>query len=295
VSGRSEIRDLGHARYEGPRTPTRGRFWIIARNVVRVGWSQRLGVKLPLIFAVCTTIAAAVVMYTLRDKLAVMVRARGAPIPQAEKIIFFAVEFYEFSAFILATIVACSSIANDMTMGSFQFYFARPIRPRDYVLGKILGMALLIGLPMFGGPVVLSLVRLIFADSLAEAWSLAHYVPRAMLLGLVGTAGFVLPAAGLGALVGKRAPAQALFAIYYLLVSPAAMVLSVPLDLPYLQVLSVHRSIGIIGRAIFDLPTGNMDPPAVFAGVAVMVLALAGFALVAWRVNRAEAAGLGGG
>ncbi len=63
----SEIHDLGTSRYEGPRTPPGRRFWTVSRNVFGVSWRSRWGVKFPFLVAVATTIAAAVVMYVLRD------------------------------------------------------------------------------------------------------------------------------------------------------------------------------------------------------------------------------------
>ena len=148
----TEIHDLGYTRYTGPRRPPAQRFRVIARNVFAIGWRSRWGVKLPLVLAVGTTVAASVAMYFLRSELADVVRMRGAPLPRAEQIIFIASMFFEVSAFIIALAVGCRVVADDLRLGAFQFYFARALRPRDYVVGKLGGLALLIGIPMLGGP-----------------------------------------------------------------------------------------------------------------------------------------------
>ena len=147
-------------------------------------------------------------MYVLRSALFETVRARGADIPRAEQIIFAADQFYELAAFILAVVWGCAAVANDLRLGAFQFYFARALRPRDYVAGKLLGLALLIGIPMFAGPVALSFIRLFLADGVAQAVHLASVVPRAIGLGVAGTAAYVLPVAGIGALA-RQAPDRA--------------------------------------------------------------------------------------
>jgi hypothetical protein len=296
MNERAEIHDLGYAAYTGPRAPVSRRFLAIARNVFAVAWKSRW-VKIPFLVAVGTTVASAVIMWVLRLKLAEEVRVRGGDfIPKAEDIVFHAVQFYEMSAFLLATVVACAAIADDLRLGAFQFYFSRPIRPRDYIGGKLLGLGLVIGVPMFAGPLVLAVVRLILADSMAQAWQLITIVPRAIALGVVGTAAFVLPAAGLGALLQKRQPAQALYAVYVVLISGAAYGMSVPLRFPMLRLVSILNDVTLVGRAIFGLPVdSHWDPSAGAAAAALAVLCGAGLALVIWRVRGAETAGLGGG
>src|SRR6185436_6653345 len=125
--------------------------------------------------------------------------------------------------------------------------------PRDYVAGKLLGLAMLIGIPMLLGPVILAIMRLIYADSLSSAWSLAPVLPRAVAHGLLGTVAYVLPAAGIGAWAQKRQPAQALFAVYYMLLTPAAFGLSMPLGLPALRLVSLPNALSVLGEAIFGL------------------------------------------
>lgn len=288
----AEIHDLGHAAYTGPRTPPSRRFWVIARNVIAVAWRSRLGVKLPVIIAVATTVTAAVVMYFLRLKLTEMVRARGAKIPQAEAVVFVAGAFYEFSAFILAVIVCCAAIADDLRMGAFQFYFARAIRPRDYVLGKLLGLAMVVGIPMFLGPLILAIMRLVYADSVAQAIELSPVIPRAMLHGLLGTAAYVLPAAGMGAWAQKRQPAQATFAVYFMLIAPAAFGLSIPLGAPWLRVVSLPNDLSVLGEAIFGLAHNPQDPPVWASALSLATFSTLGFFAVWRRVAYAETAGL---
>jgi hypothetical protein len=295
VKEQAEIHDLGYAPYTGPRLPVGRRFLAIAGNVFSVSQKSRW-VKFPFLVAIGTTLVAAVIMWVLRLKLADEVRVRGGDfIPKAEDIVFHAVTFYEASAFLLATVVACAAIADDLRLGAFQFYFSRPIRPRDYVAGKLLGLSMVVGFAMFAGPVLLAIVRLILADSLAQAWQLIAIIPRALALGVIGTLAFVLPAAGLGALIQKRQPAQALFAVYVVLISAAAYGMSVPLGFPALRLVSVIQDVTLVGKAIFGLPIDrHWDPSPTAAAAALAVLCGAGLFLVIWRVRGAETAGLGG-
>ena len=291
----TQIHDLGYEAYRGPRMPPSRRFLVIARNVFGVAWQSRWGVKVPFIYAVGVTLAASVVMYVVRDRLFEMVRDRGVPIPRAEQIIFFAWTFLRLAGYILAAIVACAAVANDLRMGAFQFYFSRPLRPRDYVLGKLLGVTLVVGVPMFCGPVLLSLVRLLFADSLGQAAQLLPILPRAALLGILGTAALTLPAMALGAVLAKRQPAQALFVVYFVVLTTAAKAMANFLRVPELSLLDIGNDVEVIGRTLFGVALERHDPNPWLAGGTLAVVCGLSLAAIGWRVSRAETASLGGG
>src|SRR5688572_19938809 len=289
----STIHDLGYERYRGPRTSHRRRFWVIARNVFAVAWRSKWGVRLPLFATVGTTIAAIVILYVLRFTLMQLVtRAVGpATMLRAEVIHFGALQFFKLSAFVLATVVATAAIANDLRMGAFQFYFSRPIRRGDYVLGKLLGLAMIIGIPMFAGPVVVSIMVVVMAWS--DAGEVMHLIGETMLIGVLGTVAYTLPAAALGALLRKRQAAQALFAIYFLLLSTAAVGLSIPLRFPWLRLVSLPNTFEEVAQWILDLPPQLGAPPVWAAAASLAAIVTGSFALIWWRVSRAETAGLG--
>ena len=47
-----------------------------------------------------------------------------------------------------------------------------------------LALALVLGIPLFAGPMVLAVIRLLFADSVGQAVGLLGVLPRALLVGL---------------------------------------------------------------------------------------------------------------
>ena len=291
----TQIHDLGYEAYRGPRMPPSRRFLVIARNMFGVAWKSRWGVKVPILYALGVTLAASVVMYVVRDRLFDMVRDRGVPIPRADQIIFFAWNFLSLSGYILAAIIGCAAVANDLRMGAFQFYFSRPLRPRDYVLGKLLGVTLVVGVPMFCGPVLLALVRLLFADSLGHAAQLLAILPRAALLGVLGTAALTLPAMALGAVLAKRQPAQALFVVYFVVLTTAAKAMAELLRTPELSLLDIANDVEVIGRTLFGVALERNDPNPWLAGGTLAVVCGSSLAAIWWRVSRAETASLGGG
>jgi ABC-2 type transport system permease protein len=291
---KATIHDLGYQRYQGTRLAQARRFLVIARQVVRSAWRQRWGVKLPVVLAAMTVMGSAVFMFAMRHKFAEMVRSRGVPLPLPDQIIVMSGSFFEILAFVLAITVGCGTIADDLRAGAFHFYFARPLRPRDYVAGKLLGLCAVVAIPMLGGPFLLALIRLALADSSAELLRALPVVPRAIAYGAVGTLLYALPAAGLGALVGRRMPAQAAYAAYYIVVGGIVAGLAHALHAPALRAFALGADLEAVGRALFAVDAQPNTPPVLVAAAATAAFTLLG-ALAVWqRVRHAEAAGPGG-
>lgn len=296
------IYTLGYERYQGPRRELGTRFWIIARNVMRQAWKSRWGVKLPLGVAAMIVVGASVAMWVFRHEVVDMARAvadqRQLPIavPGPEVALYMSVAGFSFLAFVLTTSVACRAIADDLRMGSFQFYFSRPLRVSDYVAGKLAGVLGIVGLPMLGGPVVLALVRLLLARDAADAWANIDVLPRAMAVGVVGTLSYAIVGLALGALVRRRVWAQAGFAIYYLVLGNLIEVTAMQTGHAWLALASIEASLTSLGVALLGapVPPNTLLPPAWAAGVFTAALVGLGAWIIAWRIRHAETAALGG-
>lgn len=296
------VYELRYERYQGPRRERGTRFWIIARTLVRQAWKSTWGVKLPLALAAMVVVGASVAMWVLRHEVVEMARqaagARGVPIPVpgVEAALYMSVAVFAFLAFVLTTVVGCRAIADDLRLGSFQFYFSRPLRVLDYVTGKLTGVAIVIGLPMLAGPVLLALVRLLLAKSPADAWAHVDVIPRAMAVGVVGTVSYAVVGMAIGALARRAAWAQAGFAIYYVVIATLIETAAHKTGQPWLALLSIDANLTSVGVALFDspLPPETTLPPALAAAAATTALVAAGFWVIAWRVRGAETAALGG-
>ena len=300
--GDDAIYTLGYERYQGPRRDRATRFWIIARNVARQAWKSTWGVKLPLVLSSMVVVGASVAMWALRHEIFDMVReaAAGSPLPVAvpgvEAALYVSVSVFAFLAFVLTTGVGCRAIADDLRMGAFQFYFSKPLQVSDYVLGKLAGVLLIVGIPMFAGPVILALVRLLFAAGAADAWAHADVVPRAMAVGLVGTVSYAIVGLALGALVRRRVWAQAGFAIYYLVLANLIETAAQRADEPLLALASIDANLTSVGVALLDapMPPDALLPPAWAAAAFTALLVGLGLWTITWRVRSAETAALGG-
>ncbi len=291
--GTGTIHDQGYQRYQGMRLPQSRRFLVIARNVLTTAWKSRWGVKLPVLAAVITTVVAAGIMVAVGQ-----IESRlGGPLGQllrADAVLFYSTQFFGVWGLILAVTVATAAIADDLKSGAFQFYFSRPLRPSDYVRGKLLGLFALVGMATLAGPLVLSIIRLCLVDDVAEAVKLLAVIPRALLLGVAATLALVLPAAGLGALLTKRTPAQAAFIVYFVVFGTITEGLAHGLRTPYLALFSLRSDVLVIGRDLFGVYPEPYSPEPWQAGVAILVYALAGYLALRLRLRSAATAGLGG-
>lgn len=289
---RGAIHDLGYRPYTGPRRPYASRYLVVARNVVQMAWRLRFGVKAPIFGSALVVLGASIVMWVMGHRLTNLVRAQGAPLPHADAIVFSALPFLQLFGFVLATVVGCAAVADDLKVGAFQFYFSRPLRARDYVLGKLAGACFVIGIPLFCGPVLLSLLRLLYAESFGDALRLLPIVPRAIALGTAATLGYALPAVAAGAILPHRRAAQALFAVYFIVLAPMFEGFARHLGVPQILLLSLADDVSTVGRALFGLDARQDAPPAWQSAVALAGAATAAFALVHARVRRAEMATL---
>ena len=296
------IYTLGYERYQGPRRALGARFWIIARNVMRMAWKSTLGVKLPLGLTALVVVGASVAMWGLRHEVVDMARAvvdqANVPIeiPGVEMALYISVSAFAVLAFVLTTTVACRAIADDLRMGSFQFYFSRPLRVSDYVVGKLAGVLVIIGIPMLGGPVILALVRLLFARGAADAWAHADVLPRALAVGVVGTLSYAIVGLALGALVRRRVWAQAGFAIYYLVLGNLIELAAQETGECWLALASIDANLTSMGVALLGAPNPPeaLLPPAWAAATFTAALVGLGLWVIGWRIRHAETAALGG-
>src|SRR4030095_1170774 len=106
-------------------------------------------------------------------------QGRGGSMLRADVVLFQSQQFFALWGIILSATVATAAIADDLKSGAFQFYFSRPLRPQDYVRGKLLGLFVLVGLSTFLGPLVLAIIRACLVDDFAQAMKLLPVVPKA--------------------------------------------------------------------------------------------------------------------
>ncbi len=236
-----QLHDTGYQRYAGARRATGSRWRVIARHQIAMAWKTWWRFRAALGLAVVVTVVWGGLMYFLSNRL-----FRGMPgVPWSEAAMPMAVEWYCRVGFFLSLVLGAGTIAGDAHGGSFAFYFARSVRPRDYVVGKLAGYGALVAcLVCRRSRSVLALLRLAISDDPADLAAHAHLVPRALALGAVMTVVYTAVPLGFSALASDRRSALALWAAYYLVVGSIAALIG-------------RRSGG--GMGALDLPTACLS------------------------------------
>ena len=291
------IYDLGYKRYAGARQSTGTRWLVIARNQIASGWKTWWRFKSALGLAVIVTFIAAGIMFLLQDRAVKGVfLPNGVAATLTDGALPRSMQWYSRAAFLLSLTIGASVIARDIQSGAFTFYFARSVRPRDYMLGKLAGMLALTGAIMLGGPLVLAIARLALSDSTDHLFALLPIIPKTMAVGLLGTLAFAAVPLGFSALIRNPRHAMALWAAYYLIVGGMAYVLSRVMK-NGIGALDIATSIDALVFDLFDMKqtvgrSKRVDPS--MALFSLIAHATAAVGLIAYKVRRAHLEGIGG-
>jgi ABC-2 type transport system permease protein len=291
------IHDLGYKRYAGARQSTRTRWLVIARNQIATAWKTWWRFKLALGLAVIVTFVAGGVMFLLQDRTAnglalpsgIAATLTDAALPRA-------IEWYSRAACLFSLATGASIIARDVQSGAFTFYFARSVRPRDYVLGKLGGMLALNAALMLAGPLVLAIARLALSESTDQLIALLPIVPKTLAIGLLGTLAFAAVPLGFSALVRNPRYTMALWAVYYLAIGFMMIVLSRELK-NGLAALDIPTALDGLTYDLFGMAqtwgrSKRVDPT--LALTSLLAHSAAAIAIIAYKVRRAHLEGIGG-
>src|SRR3954452_23393136 len=132
------IHDLGYKRYAGVRRDAGTRWRVIMRHQIAMAWKTWWRFKAWLGMAVLISFIAGAVMYLFSNKVFHgMGRMGDAVLLIRDMALPGAIEWYCRAAFICSLTLGATVIAGDAQSGAFTFYFARSVRPRDYVIGKL--------------------------------------------------------------------------------------------------------------------------------------------------------------
>jgi ABC-2 type transport system permease protein len=294
------IHDLGYKRYAGTRHERSTRWRVIARHQVASAWKTWWRYKSALALAVIVTCIAGGIMFLLSDQEVKGVFQLGKAGEIATTLIDGtlprSLQWYSRVAFLLSLTIGARIVAGDVQSGAFTFYFARSVRPRDYVIGKLAGLFVVMATVMLAGPLLLALARLVLADSTDDLIRLLPIVPKTLVIGVLGTLAFTAVPLGFSALIRNPRYALAMWAVYYLAVGGMMYVLSRALQ-NGIGALDISTAIDSVTFDLFDMKltwgrAKRVDAWAAYTSL--LVHAGVGIALVAYKVRRAHLEGIGG-
>ena len=180
--------------------------------------------------------------------------------------------------------------------GAFTFYFARSVRPRDYVAGKIAGLCVLYAIVVLAGPVLLAALQLGMSGSTGALGDHLPVLLKAIAVGALATVSYAAVPLAFSALVPNRRYALTMWAAYYLVVGSMAIGLGFVVWAP-LAALDLPTSLRIVTYTLFDVQfrfgrDTNLTFVAALIGIAAHLTAA--IAIVLYRVRAAQRTGVGG-
>ncbi len=295
MSATGTIHDLGYKRYGGARLSAGTRWRVIMRNQIATGWKTWWRFKASLGLAVLTTFIAGGVMFILHDKVVSNFAGQFAA-TMADAALPKSIEWYVRAAFLVSLTIGSRVVAGDVQSGAFTFYFARSVRPRDYVLGKLGGMFGLVALIMLAGPLLLAIARLGLSENTDQLVASLPLIPKAIAIGLLGTLVFSTVPLAFSALVGNVRYAMALWAAYYLVFGLMVSLLGRSSG-SWIGALDLATALEAVAMDLFDLHlfrgrAGFIPTDAALASV--VIHAGVAIAIVGYQVRRAYGSGVGG-
>jgi hypothetical protein len=291
-----QIHDLGYKRYVGSRRSVATRWRVIMRHQIATAWSGWWRFKLWLIAALLTTASISAVLYFMHDRVLKSLGAMGGGIVNfADGLVPFSTVFYCKVGFLVSLTVSAAVVAGDLKSGAFTFYFSRSVRPYDYVLGKIAGLAVLLAVIMAAGPLVLAGVRLGLSENIDQLIELLPMLAKELAVGAVGTIIYAVVPLGFSALAGNRRHALVLWAVYYVVIGYMAGGIAYATT-PVVGAIDLSACLHSISLHLYDQRFGGRSPdiPTSAALISIFGHAAAAIAAVIWRVRRAQQTGVGG-
>ncbi len=293
-----QIHDLGYKRYAGARQDAGTRWRVIMRHQVAMAWKTWWRFKAWLGTAVLVSFIAGAVMYIFSNRMfhgmgrvgEVALTVADAALPQS-------IAWYCRAAFIASLTLGAGIIAGDVQSGAFTFYFARSVRPRDYVLGKLTGLVALMAILTMAGPVLLAAMRL----GLCESWGdvIDHLVlfPKALAVGALATLTYAAVPLGFSALADNRRTALAMWAAYYMVGGTVAMMIGGVSRTGWIAALDLHAAIEGVADKLFDVPIlgARLANVSLVEGVTSVIAHVLGAIAIVWvSVDRSQKTGVGG-
>jgi len=291
-----QIHDLGYQRYVGSRRGVGTRWSVIMRHQIASAWRGWWRFKLWLIAAALATAAAAALLYLASGSLFRFLGGlSGQQIRFADGVLPLSTWLYCKVGFIVSLTTAATLVAGDVQSGAFTFYFARSVRPRDYVIGTLAGLCVLIAMIMLAGPVLLAGLRLGLSDNLDQVIALLPIVAKALAIGALGTLVYAAVPLGFSALIANRRNAMALWATYHVVVGWMAQGVAF-VTTPEVGALDLSAALNAVSLNLFDVHLRMTDQsiPTSAAVISILGHAAAAIAVVSWRVRDAQRTGVGG-
>lgn len=273
------LRDLGYRPYQGPRLPPSNSTWVMYRYGLRRALDSMLA-KLLIVASFLPALAmAAYTGFVLR--LQPSDDFRLAPI--VGQLLTF--ETWTFVG-TLALLSGSTAIAEDLQNKAFPFFFAKPLTPIQYLLGRVAAIATLLAVPLVGPATLVVLGVSAVAPSEVQLESLAAIFPaiaQSVLVALVCASVSV----GLSAITKNRAITMSLWVVLWIVPKIISSIVRLASEHAWLDLTSVPALLGIVVDSLLGEPESG-DLHVGYAAAALASIVALALVYATNRLERAE-------
>lgn len=279
------IRDLGYRPYEGTRLPPSHNMTVMLRHGLKRAWGSWLVKIAAFIGWVPPVIGAAGVGISFW--ITSQMGGRGGSLIDSSKILQLLLNVQTWSAVLMISLGAgAAAIAEDLTHRAFQFYFAKPVTPIQYLVGRVSAVAIY-GFAFTFIPALFVSVFLVGFSPPEQRLERAGLILPALLQSGIIAVVIALVSVGLSSLSKSRALTMTAWLLLFIVPHVIAAIVALIGDWPWLYLASIPKLIAIVGEALFKIEPEDAlrwyHAAPVLAGLA----AGAGW-LAHYRLGRAE-------
>ena len=249
------VRDLGYRAYEGTRLPASQNTWVMLRHGMKRIWSWWV-----IIIAIlaCGIPAGAALIGAAVELGFFSVSSGSGPEPlAAASWIRWVIGFQTWVFVTLLTVISGAGvIAQDFTNKAFQFYFAKPVTPLQYLIGRI-GAITLSCLIMLAPTLLMWVAFLASSGEELRAERGGLILPLILHAVLISFA-YASCAVGVSSISKSRALTVSAWMLVLIVPAVIAWIVDGLADWPWLYLASLPSLLGTIGDALFKIESESV-------------------------------------
>lgn len=289
------IRDLGYRPYEGELLPSSHNTWVLLRYGIKRIWGSWLN-KLAIIFSITPVfvylLGLGITWLMLTEMGSHKERIEEWFVTQSAAVWMEAVTTPTLWLFV--TILALRSgsgvIAEDLRYKAFAFYFAKPVTPLQYMLGRGLALAIFIFSVLLVPALFMNGGMMAVAPE-GERLATAALIPAAILDSAIVAITLSTIAMAISSISKSRALTMSAFAVLFVVPHVLAMLVEQMAEIEWLYLFSIAGVMDVVGDAIYRR-TDEFDQVQWFHALPVLLAMVGGSGYAVWtRLRRAEVIG----
>lgn len=285
----SAVRDLGYKPYEGQRLPPSHNAWVMFRHGLSRAWESwlvKLAVVLGMLPAFVHVAGLAFIGYKAREQIAMS--PDGLSVHEN----LTAMLTYQLWLFVSAVTLGAgaSTLTEDAALKTFPFYFAKPVTPVHYLVGRIGAVAALC-FALFVLPSTALVLIGAAVESPLRQRAVLELLPKALLFSAVAAGVLASTSVGVSAIGRSRALTMSGWILIFIVPYVIATLLELFIEWPWLKLVSIPSLLDVIEQALFIPLEDGAAPSEVrwyHAAVVLASLTAASIGFTHSRLRRTE-------